>query len=114
MIVLGGTALLLLLRKVNFGTPLGIDIAALVPISNKNQTASNHSDRCAKGIYLDMPCLPNQYYNQIDQHQKRILRKVNFGTPLGIDIAALVLLTLHVKGAKQVPFSLSSCFLLDR
>ena len=41
-----------------------------------------------------------------------LLRRVNFGTPLGIDIAALVLLTLHVKGAKQVPFSLSSCFLL--
>ena len=41
-----------------------------------------------------------------------LLRRVNFGTPLGIDIAALVLLTLHVKGAKQVPFSPSSCFLL--
>lgn len=41
-----------------------------------------------------------------------LLKRVNFHTSLGIDMAALVLLTLHVKGIKQVPFSLSSCFLL--
>lgn len=41
-----------------------------------------------------------------------LLGRVNFHTPIGIDIAALLLLTLHVKGVKQVPFPPSSCFLL--
>lgn len=41
-----------------------------------------------------------------------LLKDLNFHTPLGVDIATLLLLTLHVKGAGRIPLSFSSYLML--